>query len=82
MKPHECPACSGNGERKYHEKWDECRSCKGKGIVWEPRLPLEKIIQVPDKPKKNKYYEQQAEEWILWPPPWGGKELCFAKEKS
>ncbi len=49
MTPHKCPVCNGNGKvasgfyNQTSGHWstvdstpETCRSCNGKGIVWEP----------------------------------------------
>lgn len=52
MTPHTCPICGGNGlvDNGFYDQtsgaWttssntpEECRSCSGTGIVWEPSTP-------------------------------------------
>lgn len=37
--PHRCPICRGSGkiDTPIGVQMAECRTCKGEGIVWEPK---------------------------------------------
>lgn len=68
MQPFKCPVCEGSGKNKK----DECRPCRGEGIVWGPKAndtePVKMVPYPVPYPQPYPVYPSPPQ-WPTWPTP-------------